>query len=367
MPCVDIVNEVKVERTPRVVQLQGIFDIDESDVSIERYHIDLPIEGFDWNVGVVVGPSGSGKSTLANRLWSEFIVGEFEWDDNKSVVDSFDGDINDIVLLLSSVGFSSPPLWLRPYRVLSNGEKFRVNMARALNQRKNLIVVDEFTSIVDRNVAKIGSYAISKTVRRREQKFIAVTCHYDVVKWLEADWVFDTRIMKFSRRRLRRPKIRLCIYKASTQAWDVFKKYHYLNSSISPAAQCFVGMINGYDVVFSGVLPFPHSNKSICGWRGHRTVCLPDYQGVGIGNTMSNYVASLYSTKGVYRSTTSHPAMISYRARSKNWKMIRKPSLSGYGSVKAALRESVAADRVTAGFVWSGKKNYEDAKAFGII
>ena len=86
---------------------------------------------------------------------------------------------------MSSVGFSSPPSWVRPYHVLSNGEQFRVDIARTLSEKPQLAIVDEFTSVVDRTVAQIGSSAIQKTVRRRGQKFIAVSCHYDIVKWLE--------------------------------------------------------------------------------------------------------------------------------------------------------------------------------------
>ncbi len=64
------------------------------------------------------------------------------------------------------------------------------------------VVFDEFTSVVDREVAKVGSYAVSKAVRRQPGKqFIAVTCHYDVVDWLEPDWVFCTDTMEFDRKK----------------------------------------------------------------------------------------------------------------------------------------------------------------------
>ena len=73
----------------------------------------------------------------------------------------------------------------------------RVDIARALSLDQNLIVFDEFTSVVDREIAKVSAYAISKAVRRSSKKFIAVTCHYDVIDWLEPDWVFCTDSMEF--------------------------------------------------------------------------------------------------------------------------------------------------------------------------
>jgi hypothetical protein len=66
---------------------------------------------------------------------------------------------------------------------------------------KLVIVFDEFTSVVDREIAKVSAYAISKAVRRSKKQFVAVTCHYDVVDWLEPDWVFCTHTMEFSRKK----------------------------------------------------------------------------------------------------------------------------------------------------------------------
>ena len=63
-------------------------------------------------------------------------------------------------------------------------------MARRL---KSGARIDEFTSVVDRTVAASCSVAISKYIRKKGlSKIILATCHYDVVDWLEPDWIFDT-------------------------------------------------------------------------------------------------------------------------------------------------------------------------------
>ena len=77
----------------------------------------------------------------------------------------------------------------------------RVDIARALLCEKQLVVFDEFTSVVDREVAQVASYAISKAVKRTSKQFIAVTCHYDVVDWLEPDWIFYTDTMSFDKKK----------------------------------------------------------------------------------------------------------------------------------------------------------------------
>ena len=73
----------------------------------------------------------------------------------------------------------------------------RCDIARAMLESKDMFVFDEFTSVVDRNVAQISSFAIQKAIRRNNRKFIAVTCHYDVQDWLMPDWVFNTDDMTF--------------------------------------------------------------------------------------------------------------------------------------------------------------------------
>jgi ABC-type ATPase with predicted acetyltransferase domain len=109
--------------------------------------------------------------------------------------------VNEITKALCNVGFASPPDWLKAYEHLSQGEKMRVDIARALCLQQELIVFDEFTSVVDREIAKVSAYAIAKAVRRTSKQFIAVTCHYDVLDWLEPDWMFCTDDMSFSKKK----------------------------------------------------------------------------------------------------------------------------------------------------------------------
>jgi ABC-type ATPase with predicted acetyltransferase domain len=174
-----------------------------SDVKLEKHFKgSLPIEDDNWQVGVIVGRSGSGKTSIAKQLFPEAYIKGFEYI-SKCVLDDFPKDLetSEITRMLCSVGFASPPDWLKGYGCLSQGEKMRVDIARALCLKKALIVFDEFTSVVDREIAKVSAYAISKAVRRSKKRFIAVSCHYDVVDWLEPDWVFCTDTMEFSRKK----------------------------------------------------------------------------------------------------------------------------------------------------------------------
>src|SRR5438477_11142801 len=196
MAHVTCLRSVPIIRTPRVRQLEGMFDVPPAERSEMRWEAALPLEEADWQIGLIVGPSGCGKSTLARELFPEALIDGFDWPDDQSIVDAFPAamGIKEVVGLLSSVGFSSPPSWLRPFRALSNGEQFRVTIARALAEKPDLAVIDEFTSVVDRPVARIGSAALARTIRRpgpdeKARRLVAVSCHYDIVDWLSPDWV----------------------------------------------------------------------------------------------------------------------------------------------------------------------------------
>jgi hypothetical protein len=362
-----IVRETTIQETGRVMQVRGLFDLPPEKTSRVEWdvHLDLPEH---WSIGAIIGASGSGKTTVAKELFGENLCHGFEWDACKSVLDGFpkDAGIKDVTALLSSVGFSSPPNWLRPFHVLSNGEQFRVTIARALAEHKDLVVLDEFTSVVDRNVARIGSAAVAKTVRSRKQKLIAVSCHADILEWLLPDWVYEpaTDTLTLARGELQRPPIELEIFRTDKAAWQLFRPHHYLSTSLSNSAACFIATWRGVPVCFSSWLPL-FSGTLPNGYREHRTVTLPDFQGVGIGNVVSAFCASAYRAIGKRAfSTTSHPAMIRSRIKSPLWRVSRGTSFASKDGNKAVKH---APNRLTTGFEFIGEPmNKADAiRLFG--
>lgn len=375
MPKLDLVRSVAVVPTARVLQLGGLFDVPPAERSEQRWAVDLPLDDAPWQIGLVVGASGSGKSTLAREAFPGCAADAYDWPADKAVVDGFPAalSIKDVTAALSSVGFSSPPSWLRPFGCLSNGEQFRATLARALLDPRPLVVVDEFTSVVDRTVAQVGSAAVAKAVRRQPGKrFVAVTCHYDVEDWLCPDWVVEMPAGTFTRRSLRRrPPIDLEVRRVDRAAWDLFQHHHYLDTTINTAAACFCALWRGRPVAFASVL---HNCGRVSFYREHRTVCLPDFQGVGIGNALSEFVAGVYAARGkAYRSTTGNPAMIRHRAASPLWRLTRPPSrATGRDTTtprNAASRfnRTRARGRLTTGFEYVGPARPADARRLGVI
>lgn len=190
----DIIKKNNINKTFRVAKVMNDFDV-KLEHSNEHFkgQIELPEH---WNIGLICGGSGTGKSTIAKELFYDNIITNFEWTD-ESVLDNIakDKTTEEVEKMFYAVGFGSVPSWLKPYSVLSNGEKMRVDLARALLE-KDFIVFDEFTSVVDRQVAKTACIAINKALKNTDKKFIAISCHKDIIEWLQPDWLFDTDEMQ---------------------------------------------------------------------------------------------------------------------------------------------------------------------------
>lgn len=189
---------VKVEQDEFTAKVAQAFDL-EFDGVIETEIPDFKFPPYNsYNIGLIVGASGSGKSTLLKKgLWwdsaevkarSASEDGIFGWNLNKAIVSHFDTP-DEAIEKLHACGLASVPTLCKPFHVLSNGEKYRAEFARML---ENDMVMDEFTSEVNRETAKSLCVSASKYIRKKDLKNIVLaSCHKDIIPWLQPDWVFD--------------------------------------------------------------------------------------------------------------------------------------------------------------------------------
>lgn len=351
MPHFDIIKSVIPVKSFRVASIIGKFDLQISHIEDHFVgNIELPEK---WNIGMIVGKSGTGKTTIAKELFPENYIVNFEYE-AETVLDDMpkNRNVDQITKAFNSVGFSSPPSWLKSYSVLSNGEKMRCDLARAILEDKDMFVFDEFTSVVDRQVAKIGSFAMQKAIRKENKQFIALSCHFDIQEWLMPDWIFNTDTMTFQSfegQKKNRPGIKFEIFSVKDKGiWGMFAKYHYLSSEHNNAASVYVAFANNEIAGFLSVFHFPHPTaKNIK--KVHRLVVLPDYQGIGIGKLMLNEIGRLYTSKGFrFILTTSAPSLIFGLKKDINWKCIR------IGRAKVgktmAFKKSTSENRITGSF-----------------
>lgn len=181
-----LVSKVSLNEFTDMVAKNFDYDFDgESKV----YPFELPKElPKKFGILCIVGASGSGKSTLLK----EFDTWEYSYPTKKfnedSIVSNFN-DCDEACRKLSAVGLNSMPVWCRPRNVLSVGEGFRSDLALNLD---SYMIFDEFTSTIDRNVAKSTSNGIQRYIRENGlHNIVFCSCHKDYIPFLNPDFIID--------------------------------------------------------------------------------------------------------------------------------------------------------------------------------
>jgi energy-coupling factor transporter ATP-binding protein EcfA2 len=310
----------------RAARVKSLFNVETgANFSVSA---DLDPDGAPWQIGVIVGPSGSGKTSLGRELWGAQALYAPAWPVDAPVIDAITpgGSFDGVTAALSSVGLGSVPTWLRPYQVLSNGERFRADLARLIAEAPTRAVLDEFSSVVDRQIARVGAGAFAKAWRRTNGQAVLLSCHYDILDWLEPDWVFDTGTGRFTRGSLwRRPRVDVELWQTGWQHWPAFEPHHYLKLPHMIAATNYVATAGGEMVAHVAVSTRPGMREA----RACRLVVMPEWQGAGVGLRFLEAVCELwragenrYGKPMLTLFHTSHPGLATALRRSERWTQV---------------------------------------------
>ena len=268
-----------------------------------------------YNVGLIIGASGSGKTTLAKHIWGDDCFDTL-LDPNTAPISQFDESYSydERVAFLSGVGLASPTCWIAPAKTLSNGQQARAECALQMARLDGkFTVIDEFTSVVDRTVAKAMAHSVQKHARKTGKTIVLLSCHYDIAEWLNADWIIDCNTQDYKDRRLlckgytRSEELVFGIRQlTNNKSWKVFSKYHYLSDTLPPGKNFSFGLFSGDSQIgfcaFSNYVMWKkeHKDKGIpMVLHANRIVVHPDYCGFGLGGKFTDICADyLQNTMG---------------------------------------------------------------------
>lgn len=313
---VPLTSQVEVDEFTK--EASKNFDYDFDGIN-KFYPFEVPqiLKELDFNILCIVGASGSGKSTFSKYFGEPQ---KLEWDNKKAIISNFE-NVEEAIDKLNSVGLNSIPTWCKPRNVLSVGEGFRVDLAR---QIKDNCVIDEFTSTIDRNVALSCCNSIQNYIRKKNiKKCVFVSCHKDFIDVLRPDYVIDLdEKALFDTRRLPKRKIELQIYSRDDKEyiWNLFRQHHYLSGDLNKASNIYIATLNNEIVGMCAILPQPNG-YCMNGFRVHRLVVNPDFQGLGIGKKLLEWVCEYYNKQNkVMYIRTSHIKLVNSLKKSNNWK-----------------------------------------------
>lgn len=175
-----------VERTPRVLEIAEAFGL---GLSLKEFvifdHLELEVNQGD--VVYITGQSGSGKSLLLKALKPQMIEGGLKVADladielpNKPVIECLGRTTNEAAELLSMAGISDAWIYIRTPNELSDGQRYRLKLAKLIESDADVWVADEFGAVLDRVTAKVIAFNMQKVARKNGKTLIVATTHTDL-------------------------------------------------------------------------------------------------------------------------------------------------------------------------------------------
>ncbi len=232
-----------IPHTSRVLEVHKAFGIGIG----KREHViyrDLLLDVEPGDVVYITGESGGGKSILLRDLEAELRKHEefrpvlnydsIRVDPGERVIEGVGRNVAESIEILSAVGLGEAYLFLRRYSELSDGQKFRYRMAKALTKGPKTIIVDEFCSNLDRTTAKVLAFLTQRWCRRRGITLVVATAHDDLVEDLGPDVLVVKRFGSSAEVRYDLPRPEKCslmkllrIEKGTIDDYKALSEFHY--------------------------------------------------------------------------------------------------------------------------------------------
>ncbi|MBP6660911.1 MAG: hypothetical protein KA174_09515 [Chitinophagales bacterium] len=337
---VDFTLKSDVSNTFRCKMAANSLDIDVNKKSIHNLKIENINIPENWNIGLIYGASGSGKTTLAKHLFGDKIF-KTVLDDEKSILDQMPEilEYKECASLLTGIGLNSVPCWIRPIKTLSNGQKARAEAVLLMCKNDGIICIDEWTSVVDRTVAKAMSHCIQKFAKKQKKQIILLSCHYDILEWVKPDWMIDCNKQSFELPKsqdfffTKREQLEFTIREVGRETWKYFSKYHYLSEKLPGGKIHTYGLFLGENQIgfqcFANYVPNVKGKREI--FHSNRTVVHPDYAGLGMGIILINKTSEIISKRYNYKIMAKFSALPVYNAmiKQKEWVFLGAKTLMG--------------------------------------
>lgn len=188
---INVAFKTRVNKTVRTLEIAESFGLGLDEKEWVLYdNLELSIDQGD--VVYVTGQSGSGKSVVLRELQklmaaegkSVASIDQFTFEDDKNVIDQIGKTTSDALGLLSMAGLNDAYLFVRKPSEMSDGQKYRLKIAKLIESGADVWVADEFGAVLDRVTAQVVASNLQRAARKVGATVIVATTHEDLVNAL---------------------------------------------------------------------------------------------------------------------------------------------------------------------------------------
>jgi len=249
----NIAYETATEITPRTIGVAEAFGlgVDEHQKFVIYDNVELKIGPKD--IVYITGDSGSGKSVLLKAIKKDLgeeavDMADIQPDPEKPLIETVGKNLNEGLELLSRAGLNDAFLFIRRFRELSDGQKYRYKTAKLMESGEQWWIADEFCSTLDRDTAKIVAFNIQKIARKTRKAIMVATTHTDLLGDLNPSVHIHKRFgkeisVKYYRNQLRKECSLLNEMKVEEGSYEDWKKvagFHYRSHRVAFMQKIFV-------------------------------------------------------------------------------------------------------------------------------
>lgn len=326
---------VAARASARTSEIRHRFGVTEPALVSILPRIELPLS--PGRIVAIVGPSGSGKSSALAEIESRFAaahnVERISFPVESSIVDCVapGGDLATALEVLSHCALGEAGVWVRRFEVLSDGERFRARLARAIgvmvdNRSTGPLIVDEFASRLHRRAAKAIAHNLRKLADRYQPSVVIATNNEDILADLQPDTIVRLDPWRDPDVTHQSPRRKACslwrkmrIMPASRRDYEAFAKMHYRGThELGFVDKVFV-LREGREGEAAGVVVYSHGARELA-LRNRATdgrfkrnlarlnrelrvlrrlVIHPDLRGCGFGHRLVRHTLPLVGTTHV--------------------------------------------------------------------